>query len=627
MAYEISHFSCWHSPLPDLSAFSVLFLCVLFVNQSSLSWERISKGSLELFGVWNRIIIVRMVDQRIVLLDPPELCVPCTTVLWVLLVEGASPMVPVRARRRLHNPQSGLSSCWSSSKLTRRSSSASRTSSQVSTGPYLFTKVQRTLTKHWRRQGIRIFTYLDDGAGADSSFQEAQEVSDLVRRDVKLSGFVANEIKSQWIPAQRGELLGFVLDLSAGTFQVPQRRVDSFCVLLETVVSKGFVASARQLSRFTGLLASMGLALGPVVWLWTHSLYRNIFRSASWDSPFRMLDDAVCEVLFWQDNFNNSGYPIWSPSLKPEVLSFSDASESGWGGFTAQVGGKVAVGSWSLEEMGRSSTFRELRATRRVLEALAPHLKGSEVLHRTDNKNTEIILSIGSRQADLHDEAVSVYKLCRAYDIRLTVEWVSRDYNVVADELSRIEDENDYMLDRSCFMSLDSLWGPHLVDRFASEKTKQLDRFCSRFLNPGCEAADAFTVSWTGVNNWLFPPPFLVPRVLRHMSVGKEDGTLLVPEWRSAPWWPLLVTRRGRWREFVVDSRQIQPYEGIFVPGSAASSIFSSGTPAFSLLALKLKFSSTSAPINTPSVAAFAGDEDASAVLASHGPACLLSSR
>ena len=93
----------------------------------------------------------------------------------------------------------------------------------------------------------------------------------------------------------------------------------------------------------------------------------------------------------------------------------------------------MVVGSWSLEEMGRSSTFRELRATRLVLESLAPHLKGSEVLHRTDNKNTEIILSIGSRKADLHDEAVSIYKLCRAYDIRLTVKWVSRDCNVVAE--------------------------------------------------------------------------------------------------------------------------------------------------------------------------------------------------
>ena len=42
----------------------------------------------------------------------------------------------------------------------------------LSTGPYLFTKLQKTLTKHWKSQGIRVFMYLDDGAGADSSFQE-----------------------------------------------------------------------------------------------------------------------------------------------------------------------------------------------------------------------------------------------------------------------------------------------------------------------------------------------------------------------------------------------------------------------------------------------------------------------
>lgn len=58
----------------------------------------------------------------------------------------------------------------------------------------------------------------------------------------------------------------------------------------------------------------------------------------------------------------------------------------------------MAIGSWSLDEIGTSSTFRELRVTRRVLE----------VLHRTDNKNTEIILSVGSRKADLHCEAVSI---------------------------------------------------------------------------------------------------------------------------------------------------------------------------------------------------------------------------
>ena len=78
----------------------------------------------------------------------------------------------------------------------------------LSVGPFIFTKIQKALTKHWRRQGIRIFTYLDDGAGADSDFSEAQRVSDMVRADVRHSSFVANDVKSQWVPVQSGELLG-----------------------------------------------------------------------------------------------------------------------------------------------------------------------------------------------------------------------------------------------------------------------------------------------------------------------------------------------------------------------------------------------------------------------------------
>ena len=121
-------------------------------------------------------------------------------------------------------------------------------------------------------------------------------------------------------------------------------------------------------------------------------------------------------------------------------------------------------------------------------------------------------------------------------------------------------------------------------------KTKQLDRFCSRFLNPGCKAVDAFTVSWAGDYNWLFPPLYLVPCVSRHMVAGHEDGTLLVPEWHSAPWWPLGITKHGSWLGFVTASLRIQPYEAIFIPGATASFVFITGVPSFCLLALKLCF-------------------------------------
>ena len=159
------------------------------------------------------------------------------------------------------------------------------------------------------------------------------------------------------------------------------------------------------------------------------------------------------------------------------------------------------MGSWSEEENGRSSTFRELRAILYVLESYSDNLRGKEVCHRTDNRNAEIITSVGSQILDLHREVVLVYKLCRELNIRLSVEWVSRNDNCIADELPRVEDAADYMLGPKCFRYIDQLWGPHTLDRFASIKTKQLVRYRSRYRNPGCEASNAFTVSWSLDNN------------------------------------------------------------------------------------------------------------------------------
>ena len=76
----------------------------------------------------------------------------------------------------------------------------------LSVGPFVFMEIQKALTKHWRSQGIRIFTYLDDGAGADSDFYEGQRVSNLVRKEVQHSGFVTNEEKSRCAPVQSGKL-------------------------------------------------------------------------------------------------------------------------------------------------------------------------------------------------------------------------------------------------------------------------------------------------------------------------------------------------------------------------------------------------------------------------------------
>ena len=233
------------------------------------------------------------------------------------------------------------------------------------------------------------------------------------------------------------------------------------------------------------------------------------------------------EVDFWINNFADLiVQPIWHSSPRIDVISYLDASSSGWAGYVVQLGKLVARGDWSDLDYLQSSTFRELKAVRHVLEAFAPYLSSKEFKHRSDNQGTVSIMNIGSTKEYLQREATMIYAICRQYGIRLFPEWVPRCLNTKADYWSRVI-ETDWMLNPAHFAELDVLWGPHSVDRFASLNSNELSRFCSRWLCPGCEGVDAFTLDWTGENNWLVPPVYLVSRVLCHMIYGQEMGTLV----------------------------------------------------------------------------------------------------
>ena len=86
-------------------------------------------------------------------------------------------------------------------------------------GPYLFTKIQRALVKHWRSEGFRIFTYLDDRAGADQVLNKAMKMSTVVRKDTAL------RFHCQWGEKPVGPLT--VVDLQHIIFRVPARRVEA----------------------------------------------------------------------------------------------------------------------------------------------------------------------------------------------------------------------------------------------------------------------------------------------------------------------------------------------------------------------------------------------------------------
>ena len=165
-----------------------------------------------------------------------------------------------------------------------------------------------------------------------------------------------------------------------------------------------------------------------------------------------------------------------------------------------------------------------------------------------DNQNVVRIVQYGSTKSSLQAEALAV---CVQANIKLEPEWIPREKNELADYYSQVVDYDDWMLNQLIFAWLDPIWGLHTIDRFANTRNARLQRFNSRFCSPGSEAVDAFMCTWVGKNDWWCPHVHLVPRVVRHAQNTKANGTLIIPQWLSSPFWPLLFPNGFAPAEFV----------------------------------------------------------------------------
>ena len=153
------------------------------------------------------------------------------------------------------------------------------------------------------------------------------------------------------------------------------------------------------------------------------------------------------ELVFRQNNVNKlNGQPIWFESGATRVV-YSDASDSGYGGYSVKVGPQIAHGSWlSVHEAKLSSTWRELKAVYQVLCSLATSLQGHTVKWFTDNQNVARIVQTGSRKQHLQEGAMATYEACFQNGIKLEMEWIPRSQNQIADYISRITDADDWMI-------------------------------------------------------------------------------------------------------------------------------------------------------------------------------------
>ena len=275
------------------------------------------------------------------------------------------------------------------------------------------------------------------------------------------------------------------------------------------------------------------------------------------------------------------------PYQAPFLLSFSDASNVACGAYLVGTE-EVSHRMWSSSEAEKSSTWRELKAVHFALTSFKNSVQGKSVKWHSDNQGAVRIVDIGSPNTELHSIALDIFDFCRKFNVRFVSQWVPRELNTCADDISNIIDFDDWYTTQGFFAHLDHIWGPHTVDRFANALDAHLPQFNSRFRVPGTEAVDAFSVSRAAENNWLVPPVHCFIRVIQHLLVCSAFGTLVVPYWPSNAFWPFLFASSLDCQPYIVDSIYFPDPSGIFALGCYKDSLIGSDKFNSAVLAVRI---------------------------------------
>lgn len=92
---------------------------------------------------------------------------------------------------------------------------------------------------------------------------------------------------------------------------------------------------------------------------------------------------------------------------------------------------------------------------------------------------------------------------------------------------------DDWRLSASSFAALNAKWGPHDVDRFASDTNTLLPRFNSALECPGSEGQNAFSQDWSGTRSFCNPPYSELDRLAQFLEETGAAATVVAPSFAT----------------------------------------------------------------------------------------------
>ena len=384
-----------------------------------------------------------------------------------------------------------------------------------------------------RENGIRCILYVDDFLICGQRNVIEQNILFVIKTLEKL-GWNINYKKSCLCPGESIEFLGLIIENVDGNpiLKVPKQKIAKIRKDIKRLLNAG-VATARVLAKVTGQCLFICRAVLPGK-LMLRNVYRLLKTRITWETKLSITEEVKKDLLWWYSCLETwNGRSILCAEIDGQLVT--DASHVGWGGHYKDL---ETQGSWDPYMAHQHSNVREMCAVLLSLKAFRPVLQGKTIQILSDNITTVAYINhMGGPVQELTNIAKAIWKEVVSNNTTIVARHLSGRLNTQADLLSRMRDKHEWMISRPLFTLLDSVWGPHTIDRFASMTSAQLPLYNTRYLDPNGMSVDALAQrDWGGHNNYVNPPFRLLDKVLDVVVAQSAQATLIAPAWPAQPW-------------------------------------------------------------------------------------------
>jgi len=428
----------------------------------------------------------------------------------------------------------------------------------LSCAPRIFTKILKPVYAKLREEGHNCMGYIDDSLIIGSSFEECRKSVHRVAQMFRELGFVVNDEKSVFVPVQDLVFLGYKLNSSSMTVSLPQDKIQNIVNMCKYVCDRKCV-SLREIAKLVGVMTAYCNAVE-----FGRLHYRNLeilkssklhLHKGNFDQKVELNETAIADCHWWIANAGKTVRRI--DHGNPDVVIHTDASSGGaresggWGAIRDKLS---AGGRWSYEESQSHINVLELKAVYLGLQSLCSSETGVHILVRSDNTCAISYVNNmgGCRSPECNAIAQSIWSWAIERNIWISASYIPGKENV-ADEKSRVfHDETEWKLNEEVFHSIVDKWGMPVIDMFASRLNYQIDKYVSWGPDPKAFQIDAFSLNWSDLFIYVYPPFSLLPRVLRKIQKDNAKAIVIAPNWKTQPWYTSLM-------DLLVDSPLVLP--------------------------------------------------------------------